>query len=151
MNRPVLRCMLAALALTSSVACNGPFLLLPGGTLQGDAQPAPADWGFAGDAGIFELETNPSEPYSVNLAYTVIDGRLLLNAGDTETQWVQNMDADPNVRLRLDGTLYEAHAARIDDEALVDAFSDAWTNQSMFRRDPRELERVWIYELTTRP
>ena len=106
------------------------------------------------DAGTAQLESTHAEdatPYSVNLAYTVIDERLYLNAGDTETQWVRNMTADPNVRLRIEGEIYELSARRVEAAAEIDTFAEAWTNQSFFRRDPRELDgEVWIYELVAR-
>ena len=85
--------------------CNGPFALLPGGRLDGEVEPVPSAWAFAGDYGIAQLETRPEEPYSVNIAYTVMEGHLYINAGDTETQWVKNMTVNPEVRLRVDGVL----------------------------------------------
>lgn len=130
--------------------CNGPFGLMAGGRLDGSSAPAPADWAFAGSSGTLQLETRPEEPYSVNLAYTVLDGVLYLNAGDTRTQWVENMDADPRVRLRLDGRVYDLRAERVTEAAELDAFGAAWTDQSFFRRDPRELGEVWVYRLVPR-
>ena len=130
--------------------CNGPLLLLPGGELEGEARPAPADWSFAGSQGTAQLETRPDDPYSVNVAFTVLDGRLYVNAGDTETRWVENIAADPRVRLRLDGVLYELRADRVTERAEIAAFGRAWTSQSIFRRDPAELEPVWIYRLVPR-
>ena len=54
------------------------------------------------------------------------------------------------VRLRLDGALYELHARRVTHPREVEAFGEAWTGQSFFRRDPRKYDEVWIYELTPR-
>jgi len=143
------RLLALGLALLAS-ACNGPFVLLPGGRLEGEPEPAPADWSFAGDAGTVQLETRPEDPYSVNVAYTVIDGRLYVNAGDTETQWVKNLTADPHVRLRMDGALYDLRAQRVTSPAEIARFGEAWTSQSFFRRDPRELDEVWLYTLERR-
>ena len=141
---------LRALLLVALLGCNGPTGLLPGGALEGEAKSPPRDWAFAGSHGTIQLETRPAEPYSVNLAYTVLDGTLYLNAGDTETQWVKNMNANPDVRLRIDGVLYELRAERVTDGAEIAAFGKAWTSQSMFRRDPTELDEVWIYRLSSR-
>ena len=141
---------LAPLLLLTALACNGPFGLFAGGRLSGEAQPAPADWEEVGDYGTMQLETRPEEPYSVNLAYTVMDGALYVNAGDTETQWVKNMDANPEVRMRIDGTIYELRAERVTDPAVITAFGKAWTDQSFFRRDPTELEQVWLYRMVAR-
>ncbi len=130
--------------------CNGPLLTLPGGALQGESKPAPMDWSSAGDSGMAQLETNPEDPYSVNLVFTVVGGAVYVNAGDTETQWVRHITANPAVRLRIDGALYELRAERVVDRDTVAAFAEAWTSQSMFRRDPRELDEVWLYRLVPR-
>jgi hypothetical protein len=133
-----------------ALACNGPLLLLPGGALEGESKPPPSDWSFAGDAGTAQLETRPADPYSVNIAYTILDGSPYVNAGDTETEWVKNMTTDPNVRLRVEGAVYELRAERVNDGETLAKFAKAWTDQSMFRRDPTELEQVYLYRLVPR-
>ena len=141
----------ALVSLVAAFACNGPVGLLPGGGLEGESRPAPSDWASAvGDYDTCQLETRPADPYSVNIVCTVVDGGLYLNAGDTETQWVKNMGEDPDVRLRVQGSLYELRAERVTDAAELDAFGQAWTDQSMFRRDPRELDQAWVYRLVVR-
>jgi hypothetical protein len=148
-----MRFMLLRLPLTLALAgagCSGPFGLLPGGELDGNPAAPPSDWSFAGDYGTAQLETRPEEPYSVNLAYTIIAGVLYVNAGDTETQWVTHMIDNPLVRLRLDGVLYDLRAQRVTDAGEVAAFAKAWTSQSMFRRDPADLDEVFIYRLVSR-
>lgn len=141
---------LTFVSILAALGCNGPFAVLPGGRLSGDVEPSPSDWAFAADYGTIQLETRPEEPYSVNIAYTVIDGSIYINAGDTETQWVKNMAANPLVRMRLEGALYELRAARVSDTAEISLFGKAWTDQSMFRRDPAKLDVVWIYRLVSR-
>jgi len=133
-----------------TLGCNGPTFLLPGGALEGETAATPSDWSFAGESGTIQLETNPSEPYSVNLAYTVLNGQFYINAGGTETQWAQHMKADPRVRLRLEGKLYELKAQRVTDGEEILQFAEAWTSQSMFRRDPSYYEEVWLYRLVPR-
>lgn len=141
---------LSLLLVLATFGCNGPFVLLPGGRLKGQVEAAPSDWAFAGDYGTVQLETRPEDPYSVNIAFTVIGQRLYINAGDTETQWVKNITVNPQVRLRMDGVLYDLQAERVTNTAEITAFSNAWTSQSMFRRDPAELHEVWIYSLVSR-
>ncbi len=138
-------------AIASLAACSGPCGLLPGGALVGAEKPVPSSFAFAGDAGTMQLETNPTEPYSVNIAYTFVDDVFYINAGDTETQWVKHIDANPDVRVRIDGTLYEMRAERVRDADEIAKFGEAWTNQSVFRRDPTAFDEVWIYRLTARP
>jgi hypothetical protein len=142
--------LLSFLLLAAGSACSGPTFLLPGGELDGEVRPAPSDWAFAGNYGIAQLETRPDDPYSVNIAFTVLGGRLYVNAGDTETQWVKNIAANPRVRLRMDGALYDLLAERVTDTEEIAAFGAAWTSQSFFRRDPARLEEVWIYRLVSR-
>ncbi len=134
----------------AALACGGPLPFMAGGELAGEVAPAPSDWAFAGGQGTAQLETRPEDPYSVNLAYTIVGGALYINAGDTETQWVQNMAVNPQVRLKVDGVIYELRAERVTDTADIARFARAWTSQSMFRRDPTELEEVWIYRLRSR-
>jgi hypothetical protein len=140
----------ALLLAAAGLGCNGPMLLLPGGALAGEAAPAPADWAFAGDSGTIQLETRAEEPYSVNLAFTVLDGALYLNAGGSETQWVKNMTANPLVRLRHEGVLYDLRAERVTGPDEIARFAEAWTSQSLFRRDPLAYDEVWIYRLVSR-
>ncbi len=134
-----------ALVLVAIVAagCNGPLPFLAGGRLEGEPAAAQADrdWAFAGEYGTAQLETRPEEPYSVNLAYTILDGQLYVNAGDTETQWVKNMTVNPLVRLRVDGAIYDLRADRVTDAAAIGAFGEAWTSQSMFRTVSLETRR----------
>ncbi len=141
---------LSAAAALALVACNGPTGFFSGGKLDGESRPVPTDWQLGEPHGIAQLETRSSDPYSVNIAFTVIDGRLYINAGDTETRWVQNIDEDAAVRLRVDGAVYEASAVRVTDREEIRAFGEAWTSQSSFYRDPSELEEVWVYRLEPR-
>ena len=130
--------------------CNGPLGVMSGGQLDGDAVGPPAGWQGVEDYGNAQLETNPTEPYSVNLVYTVMDDVLYVNAGDNEAQWVKHMNADPQVRLRIDDNIYELRAERVTDTDEIAAFAEAWTSQSMFRRDPTGYEVVYIYRLLPR-
>ena len=142
--------LVSILLIFTVLGCNGPTMLLPGGALDGEARSAPSDWAFAGDYGTVQLETRPEDPYSVNIAFTVIDGRLYINAGGTETRWVKNLTLNPLVRLRMDGALYDLRAERVTGADEIAAFAKAWTSQSLFRRDPTGYDEVWIYRLVSR-
>jgi hypothetical protein len=60
------------------------------------------------------------------------------------------MSADPRVRLRLDDAIYDLRAERVTDAEEIRAFGRAWTDQSFFRRDPAELDAVYLYRLVAR-
>jgi hypothetical protein len=139
------------LALVLFVAgCHGPLPFMSGGALDGEEREGPSTWALADDVGVVQLETRPEDPYSVNIAYTQLGGRLYINAGDTETQWVKNMNVNPLVRLRIEEDVYALRAERVVDPAEISEFAEAWTSQSIFYRDPVELDEVWIYRLTAR-
>ena len=133
-----------------ALGCSGPFAVFPGGELSGPVQPAPASFAFARDAGTVQLETRPDDPYSVNIACTVVGDALYVNAGDTRARWVENMEADPRVRMRIDGTIYELRAERVVDETEMKAFAGAWLEKGAWARDPTELDEAWVYRLEPR-
>jgi hypothetical protein len=129
---------------------SGPFLVFPGGAISGERKPDPDSWAFAGDAGTMELETQTDALYSVNIAYTIMDDRLYVNAGDTKTEWVTRMESNPQVRILMGDDIYELRALRVTDPDTIERFGAVWEAQSFFRRNPAELEgEVWIYELET--
>ena len=61
----MLRILILLIMLTLITACE--YLPMSGGKLTGELTPAPADWEMAASPDVIKLETNPSEPYSVNL------------------------------------------------------------------------------------
>ena len=142
--------LVSSLLAVIALACNGPLGLLPGGKLAGESRSTPSDWSGVAKSGTVQLETRPEDPYSVNISYRVLDGVLYINAGDTETEWVKNIAVNPDVVLRLDGSLYSLRAQRVSDPAEIARFGKEWTGQSMFLRDPANFDEVWVYRLTSR-
>jgi hypothetical protein len=141
----------ALVAVTVLCGCGGPLPFLAGGKLDGPVKPAPASFAFAKDAGTIQLETRPEKPYSVNVAGAVVGDGLYVSAGDSRTQWVENIEADPLVRARVEGVVYELKARRVTDAAEMDAFAAAWLGLGAWARDPRKLEgEVWVFRLEPR-
>ena len=130
-----------------ALACGDPFVLLPGGRLDGEVRANPGEKPLPDGYGTGQLETNPADPYSVNLVYTVLDGRIYVNAGDEERAWTKNLEADPRARLRVDDVIYELRAERVTDRAEIAEFGKAWLGQSTFRQDPSSFAQVWVYRL----
>ena len=131
-------------------ACNGPLPFMSGGMLVGEERPAPFTWALTEDFAVAQLETRPDAPYSVNIAYTQISGRLFINAGDTETTWVEHIETNPRVRLRTGKVIYAARAERVTEASEIAEFGRAWVAESSFHRDPTALDQVWIYNLVPR-
>ncbi len=138
---------LAALALA---ACAEPFVLLPGGALEGATVPAPESWSFTDDIQTMQLETLPADPYSVNIWVTAVGPSLYVHAGTSRSRWVVNMDSDPEVRLRVNESIYELAASRVEGQDEFDRFSDAY--EQKYGRRPRNenVAEAYLFRLDPR-
>ena len=92
-----------ALGLTLSLlaACSGPLGGIPGGRLEGVEVPLEPG-SIPADITVLQLETNPAEPYSVNIGFVRVDGQLYIDPAP-ERRWYENLEANPRVRVRFDG------------------------------------------------
>ena len=141
--------LLASISVGLFLGCGGPLGPIPGGMLDGPRAPRMGDPAVLGDSGIGELETGPGDPYSVTVAYNVIDGVLYVNAGGEAKRWARNALADPDVRFRVDGKIHELRAVRVTDPEEIARFGEAWT-RGWFRRDPTGYDEVWVFRLLPR-
>jgi len=140
-----------ALALAAPIAgCGSPFLLLPGGALDGPTAAAPEGWSFTDAVETVQLETDPADPYSVNIWVVAVAEHLYVHAGASRSTWVENLEADPEARLRVDGTIYELTASRVDGQAEFDRFSDAY--EQKYGRRPRNenVAEAYLFRLAAR-
>ncbi|MDP6977998.1 MAG: nitroreductase/quinone reductase family protein [Myxococcota bacterium] len=133
-----------------TVACSGPFVLFPGGALEGRIATAPTDWGFTADTDTIQLETNPGDPYSVNIWAIGLGNVLYVHAGASHATWIENMEADPRVRVRIGETVYELNAARVEDQAEFDRFSAVY--EEKYGNPPRNpsVEEAYLFRLRPR-
>ena len=74
----------------------------------------------------------------------------LLSVSASARDISENMEADPRVRLRVDGVIYELRAERVTDAAEMDAFAEAWLELGAWARDPRGYDEVFVYRLVAR-
>ncbi len=140
-----------ALLLAAPIAgCGGPCVLLPGGALEGQAVATPDDWSFTDAAKTVQLETRPTDPYSVNIWVIALGDHLYVHAGANRSRWVEHMEADPSVRLRVDDAIYELAAARVEGQAEFDRFSDAY--EKKYGRRPRNenVAEAYLFRLGRR-
>ena len=131
-------------------ACDSPFVFTAGGELSGAVEDPPATWQFEEASGLAQLETRPDDPYSINLAYVQLDGQLYVYAGNTRTNWVEHIDENPLVRIRINETIYPLRAVRVTDHGELTAFAAQWSSRSVFQRDPMQFDEVWLYRLEAR-
>lgn len=80
-------------------ACNEPFVYFSGGRLAGEQAPLLT---LPTSNGVMQIETLPEDPYSVNIGFFVLDGKLYIDPA-ADRQWYQNILIDPTVRIRFDG------------------------------------------------
>jgi hypothetical protein len=131
-------------------ACNGPFVLLPGGPLQGETAAVPGDWTFTEEVDTVQLETLPSDPYSVNIWVIALDEHLYVHAGTNRSNWVENIETDPNVRMQIEGSIYELAASRVESQDLFDRFSDAYEEKYGRRPGNEDVSEAYLFELGAR-
>jgi hypothetical protein len=112
----------------------------------------PADWAASDAVENVQLETRPSDPYSVNVWGAGVGDRFYVAAGQGgDATWAQHIESDPNVRLRVGETLYELRASRVEDDPQArQVFLDAVKRKYDWEPDPDEAEAAWLYRLDPR-
>jgi len=140
--------LLALVSIVSTAGCGRPFVLLPGGALEGTPATVPESWSITDAVETVQLETRPADPYSVNIWVTAADEELYVHAGANRSTWVEYIEADPNVRLRVNESIYELAAARVVDQAEFDRFSAAY--EKKYGRRPRNesVAEAYLFRLT---
>ncbi len=142
---------LVALMLSAPTAgCGGPFVLLPGGTLEGSTVATPESWSFTDAVKTVQLETRPADPYSVNIWVVALSEDLYVHAGANRATWVENIEADPDVRLRVNDSIYELVAARVDGQEEFDRFSDAYEQKYGSRPRNGSVTEAYLFRLGAR-
>lgn len=136
--------------LMSLGACAGPCILMPGGALEGPVADAPESWTFVDAVDTVQLETRPSDPYSVNIWVIGEDPHLYVHAGANRSEWVEHMETDPSVRMRIDGTIYALSAERVGDQAEFDRFSDLYERKYGRRPRNENVAEAYLFRLMPR-
>ena len=138
-----------ALLLAASLAC-GPLVMIPGGALSGTPTAAPSDWAFTDAVDTVQLETNPDDPYSVNVWGVAAGDAFYIGAGDRTSQWAANILANPLVRLRVDDALYDLRATEVTDDAERDVFLAAVAKKYDYTPDPEDRDAATLFKLSAR-
>ena len=112
---------LVLLSIALLVGCSGPFMGLPGGSLGPEI--ASTGWSEKSQDGVLELETNPTDPYSVIIGFRAINGQIYIDPAE-ERKWYTYLASDPQVRVRFDGEdlIYAARAVLVEDREILSLF-----------------------------
>ena len=132
------------------MGCGSPFTFFHGGALSGETVALPASWSFTDAVDTVQLETRPSDPYSVNLWVIALDEHLYVHAGANRSTWVENLEADPNVRLRVNGSIYELAAVRVESQQEFDRFSAAYEKKYGSRPRNESVVEAYLFRLGAR-
>ena len=154
-SRPVLPVSLTPVILlltltTAVLGCSGPFVLLPGGELEGPTRPVPESWAFTDAVDTVQLETRPADPYSVNIWLTAADGDVYVHAGANRSRWVEHLEVDPEVRVRVGESIYELVAARVREQVEFDRFAEAYEKKYGLRPRNENVAEVYLFRLARR-
>ncbi|MCX2982591.1 hypothetical protein EYC98_17140 [Halieaceae bacterium IMCC14734] len=130
-------------------ACGDPLVMLPGGTLSGTEMAAPEQWAQVPDT--VQLETNPGDPYSVNVWAAGVGSNLYVATGEEGSSWSEYMDADPKVRIRMGDSIYRLNATRVTDIAELSAVGAAYITKYDMDPDEDWSATSIVYRLDRRP
>ena len=116
----------AAVAVLAAVGCSEPFGFIPGGELEGEVEPAPADWTDLEGRHNVQLEIRPDSPYSINMWAVGIGPDVYVATREDGTRWTEYLEETPDVRVRVDASIYELVAVQVHDQAERRAVSTAF-------------------------
>ncbi len=130
---------------------DGPLGPIPGGAFAGsvDANPDP-EWGDMEK--VIELEIRPEQPWSLSVWNVVIDGELYVpSARGEQRRWTSVALADPNVRVRTHGRIYEQRIEQVTDPALRRKIGEAVVDRyDLEGTDDEALETTWFFHIAPR-
>jgi hypothetical protein len=130
---------------------DGPLGPIPGGRLVGPvtSEPNPA---WSDLEKVIELEIRPAKPWSLSVWNVVIDGELYVPSARGESRrWTSVALADPRVRVRARGRIYERRIVRVTDPGLRKRIGAAVAQRYGFEPPANpEHDTTWYFHLAPR-
>jgi hypothetical protein len=137
------------LSLVFLASCE-PMGPLPGGQLSGSVVPVPANWAASGEVEIMQIETRPESPYSINIWAVDFGTSIYIASGSgAQTEWVDHLQENPAIRLRIDDKLYELVATKVTDIAELEGLHARYIEKYEYQTDVAP-EDAWVYRLDPR-
>ena len=130
--------------------CSPEMLPFSSGQLEGTVVPAPSDWRPVASQEVVQLESQPADPYSVNLWVLGEESHLYVFAGGTKANWIEHIEVDPNVRMKVGDSIYELKADRVLDADEFEHFAQGW--EAKYGRRPwnEDVNDTYLMRLTAR-
>ncbi|MDE0422030.1 MAG: hypothetical protein OXK76_14245 [Gammaproteobacteria bacterium] len=111
----------------------------------------PKDWAFTEDFGTVQIETRPTDPYSVNVWGVSVNRDFYVAASDAgEATWAQAIESEPQVRLRVGEDIYPLLAKRTEDPQELAVVADAYIDKYGGERECSFIRHAWVYRLDSR-
>jgi len=129
----------------------GPVFTIPGGALSGQLRDTPDDWTISQAFETIQIQTNPEDPYSVNIWGVDIAADFYIAAsGAADSNWGVKLTEDPAVLLKLGDDLYELNARRIEDTHVIDAVEARYIEKYDLDPDDNFIHSAWVFRLDPR-
>jgi hypothetical protein len=124
---------------------------IPGGQLTGEVKTAPDNWSAYSEVELLQLETRPDDPYSINI-WGVGLGRdyYIASGGGGESNWVDHINNNPAVRLRIQNNIFELKAIRITDEEELAQEQKRYKEKNYMEAQGEEAAQAWMFRLDRR-
>lgn len=135
---------------TLLAGCDEPFIVMSGGALTGEVTDPPPDWSPLNEVEVVQLETRPEDPYSVNVWMIASGQNLYVATGKGETRWTGYIADNPDVRVRVDGRIYELEAFRVVDETEKIAIGNEYVKKYGVDEDDNWVDEGRLYRLDRR-
>ncbi len=126
------------------------YLPFSSGALSGSVTSAPQDWTTLAQQEIIKLETNPDDPYSVNLWVIGMGSVLYVHAGDNRATWVEHIEVNPNVRMLFGENIYELRGERVTDQEEFNAFAVPYEEKYGNRPRNENISEIYLFRLVAR-
>jgi hypothetical protein len=124
---------------------------IPGGQLTGEVKIVPDNWSAYSEVELLQLETRPDDPYSINI-WGVGLGRdyYIASGGGGESSWVDHINNNPAVRLRIENNIFELKAIHITDEDELAQVLKRYKEKYDMEAQGEDAAQAWLFRLDRR-
>ena len=129
------RVILSVVLILVAAGCAEPFVVFSGGKLSGEIAIAPVEWSITDSTDTVQLETRPTDPYSINIWAASTGKDLYIATGSDGATWTSYIEDSPSVRLRVGQQLYSLQAISISDVTEREKVSSAYVKKYDLEED----------------